>query len=198
MVQRPAKNDNVTVTRALLGPRARGRRAVLGLVKEKNIDQLFKASLVVKAVDGFLETAGGILLLVVSPATLNSIVATLTQHELAEDPRDFLANYITHLASTLSANTLMFASAYLLVDGGLKIFLAVAVIKKKTWAYVPALVFLSVFIVYQLYRFVYSGSLVLLLLALFDVLVALLVWREYVRSSKRRQPQAFDNHAQTE
>jgi uncharacterized membrane protein len=167
-------------------------------VKQKNIDRLFKASLMVKAVDGFLETAGGVLLLVVSPSTLNSIVAFLTQHELAEDPRDFLANYLTHLASTLSTNTLMFAAAYLLVDGGLKIFLAVAVLEKKAWAYVPALLFLSAFIVYQLYRFLYSFSLLLLLLALFDVVVALLVWREYERSSKRRQLKAFNNRAQTE
>ncbi len=106
---RPHRFDVMPVTRALTGLRARTRRAVHGLVKGKGKDQHFKASLMVKAVDGFLETAGGILLLVVSPAALNSIVATLTQHELAEDPRDFLANYITHLASALSANTLMFA-----------------------------------------------------------------------------------------
>ncbi len=84
------------------------------------------------------------------------------------------------------------------MDGGLKIFLAVAVLRKKPWAYVPALVFLAVFIVYQLYRFVYSGSMILLWLALFDVAVALLVWREYVRSNKRGQLRSFDNHAQTE
>jgi len=33
-----------------------------------------------------LEVSGGLLLLVVSPATIDRVVTSLTQHELSEDP----------------------------------------------------------------------------------------------------------------
>ena len=44
-----------------------------------------------------LEVRGGLLLLVVLPATIDRVVTSLTQHELSEDPHDVLA---THLLRT--------------------------------------------------------------------------------------------------
>jgi uncharacterized membrane protein len=38
-----------------------------------------------------LEVIGGLLLLEVSPATIDRAVTSLTQRELSEDPHDFLA-----------------------------------------------------------------------------------------------------------
>jgi len=48
-------------------------------------------ALILKGVDGLLELVGGVLLLVVSPDTINRWAQRVTQHELTEDPRDFVA-----------------------------------------------------------------------------------------------------------
>src|SRR5579859_5424885 len=57
------------------------------------LDRAFLIGIVLKGLDGVLEVAGGILLLLVSPGTIDRITGALTQHELSEDPHDFLANH---------------------------------------------------------------------------------------------------------
>ncbi len=160
----------------------------MGSTKKNRIFRFYQGSLIVKGINGFLETAGGILLLTMSPSSLDAIVSFLTQREFVEDPRDLIANALRQFVSTLPASALLLASIYLFVEGGLKVFLAVALLRRKTWAYVPALLFLSGFIGYQMYRFLYSGSLIFLPLASWDVLVALLVWHEYRRSAAEGKP----------
>ena len=53
--------------------------------------RIFAVSVLIKGVDGVLETIGGILLMFVSPKALNSLVIFLTAHELSEDPDDWFA-----------------------------------------------------------------------------------------------------------
>lgn len=52
------------------------------------LNRIFVIGLWGKAIDGVLELIGGILLLVILPATLHHLVIVLTQHELVEDPHD--------------------------------------------------------------------------------------------------------------
>jgi uncharacterized membrane protein len=65
---------------------------------------LFDISVISKGVDGALEIVGGALLYLVSPAHLHSLVRMLTQHELSEDPNDFLAGYLLQAAQHLSTD----------------------------------------------------------------------------------------------
>ena len=67
--------------------------------REHILHSIFTFGVWMKAVDGGLEIAGGLILLVISPATLNRIVATLTQHELVEDPHDLIATIARHTAA---------------------------------------------------------------------------------------------------
>jgi len=53
-------------------------------------ERVFEVGILLKALDGLLEIAGGILLLFIKPELVNHLAATLTQREPAEDPRDFL------------------------------------------------------------------------------------------------------------
>jgi len=48
------------------------------------LDQTFEVGIILKGLDGLLEVIGGLLLLVVSPATIDRLVTSLTQHELSE------------------------------------------------------------------------------------------------------------------
>jgi uncharacterized membrane protein len=143
---------------------------------------------ILKGLDGALEIVGGLLLLFVSPATIHSIVRWLTQHELSQDPHDFIANHVLRSTQDLSRATTVFAAIYLLSHGVAKVVLVVAVLRDQTWAYPAIIALLLGFIAYQLYRLVVDPTVGLLLLTLFDAFVVVLTWKEYqARHGHRRR-----------
>ena len=68
------------------------------------LDRLFEIGIILKGLDGILKTIGGLLLLAVTPATINRLVASVTQHELSEDPNDFIASHLLRYAQGLSGS----------------------------------------------------------------------------------------------
>ena len=61
----------------------------------------------------------------------------------------------------------------------IKLALVVALLREWRAAYPVAIAVLGVFVGYEVYRAVRTGSLLLPFLAAFDVAVIVLVWREY-------------------
>ncbi len=151
---------------------------------KSTLDRLYRIGLWIKGIDGVLEMAGGLFLLVVSQPQLGQLVTFLTQRELTEDRSDWIANHLRDAVSQLSPNTKLFASVYLLGHGVIKLFLMVGLVRGWPWSYRPAIAFLLVFIGYQVYRMSLHFSLALLLVSVMDSVIALLVWREY-RSTYR-------------
>lgn len=143
------------------------------------LDLTFRIGLVLKGVDGVLELAGGVLLLVVSPGQLGAMARFLTQHELSEDPNDVVANAVLRLAGSLSVSVALFGAVYLLVHGLVKVVLVWAVLRQRMWAYPWMIGFLVLFIGYQGYQLVVAFSWPLALLTVFDVVIVSLTWREY-------------------
>ncbi|HET7637374.1 MAG TPA: DUF2127 domain-containing protein [Ktedonobacteraceae bacterium] len=150
------------------------------------LDRIFDISLILKGLDGVLELVGGVLLLVVSPKQLTSIVILLTQHELSQDPKDFIATHLLAYVHMLSASVIMFAAAYLLVHGIVKIVLVVAVLKGQLWAYPWLIGFLVIFILYQIYRLILHVSVGLIALTLFDCFIVFLTVLEYRKHLQQR------------
>jgi uncharacterized membrane protein len=144
-----------------------------------SLHRLFQVAVVVKGIDGVLESIGGVLLLFVSPTALHRLVIALTQHELAEEPDDWLVMTLRHFAESFSVETRHFASAYLIGHGLLKIFLAVSLLRERLWAFPLALSVLMIFVAYQLQRFGRTHSTILLALTALDTVVMVLIWREY-------------------
>jgi len=155
-----------------------------------SLHRLFQVAVVVKGIDGVLEFIGGVLLLFVSPTALHHLVVVLTQHELAEEPDDWLVMMLRHMAETLSVETKHFASGYLIGHGTLKIFLAASLLRERLWAFPLALSVLTIFVAYQLHRFGRTHSAVLLALTVFDVVVMALIWREYRSRAEIVRPSA--------
>ena len=127
------------------------------------------------------------ILLFVRPATLDQLARSLTQHELAQDPHDFLARHVLHSAGQLTHGSTLFAAIYLLSHGIAKVVLVVALLRDQLWAYPATIALLGAFIAYQLYRLSYRVTLGLTLLTIFDAFVVWLTWREY-RSKRSRGP----------
>jgi len=149
--------------------------------------RLFRLGSWLKGLDGILELLGGVLFLLVSRSRLTSLVVTLTQHELTEDPRDFIANMLRQGVSHLSQNTKLFGGLYLLAHGLIKIILVAGLLRNKYLVYPLALIVLSAFIMYQVYRLSLGFTLGLCLLTIFDLAIILLIWNEY-RHIKRETP----------
>ena len=145
----------------------------------RSLDDTFKITVGLKGIDGALEVVGGTILLFGGPATLGHLVRTLTQHELSQDPHDFVARHLVHYATHLRHGATVFAAVYLLSHGLAKVVLVVAVLQRRTWAYPGMIALLGAFIAYQCYRLAYRLSLGLALLTAFDAFVVWLTWREW-------------------
>jgi uncharacterized membrane protein len=148
-------------------------------------DKAFRVSLYGKGVDGLLECIGGVLLLLISPETINRWVSRLTEGELSTDPHDFIANHLLNSAHHLTGASLTFGALYLLSHGIIKIVLVIEVLRNHLWAYVGLIGVTAVFVVYQLYRLTDKLSFGLIFLTVFDLIIIYLTQKEY-RSVKAR------------
>jgi len=149
------------------------------VLDEKRIHLIFQVSLFLKGAFAILEIIGGILAYVVPQQFILNIVAVLTQGELAEDPRDLVANYLLYAAQHLSMTTRHFAAVYLLGHGAIKLWLILGLLREKLWYYPTAMIIFGLFIAYQLYRFSFTHSVLLLLITVLDVVIIALTWHEY-------------------
>jgi len=161
----------------------------MGWFKPRDLlDRTFEVSIIVKGADGVLELVGGLLLLAVSPSMINRVVSALTQHELSEDPHDLIAARLVRLSHGLTGSAVAFAAAYLLVHGLVKVVLVTALLRNKLWAYPWLIVFLILFMSYQVYRIALLPTAGLIALTVFDAFMLWLTWREYRRQVERRKP----------
>jgi len=145
----------------------------------RSLDRVFRVSVILKGVDGALEIIGGVLLLVLSPSSIDRLARTLTQHELSQDPHDFIARHVLQATGGLRHGTTIYAGVYLLSHGLAKVCVVVAVLQDRLWAYPAMIALLGAFILYQIYRLYYDVTLGLSLLTIFDAFVVWLTWREY-------------------
>jgi uncharacterized membrane protein len=151
----------------------------------KLFDRIFEIGVLIKALFGFLEALGGILIAVSGHKVIDNLVVFITRQEILEDPNDFFANYLMKLSNDFSLGTQIFASFYLIFHGAVNIFLVVFLLRGKLWAYPWAIILFSVFLIYQIYKYINSFSLLLLFLIIFDIVVVLFISLEYVRHKKR-------------
>jgi len=141
--------------------------------------QAFKIGVLLKGFDGLIEAVGGITLLLSSKPDIEQLVKQLTHGELSEDPTDFVANLLVRISQHLSVHTQHFAGFYLIGYGAIKLGLAAGLLLGLRWSYPVALAVLTLFVAYQIYRITHTHSVVLLLLTLLDVVIVLLIFREW-------------------
>ncbi len=151
------------------------------LIAKKITHRLFIINIALKGLDGVVEFFGGILLFLTNPGAINHWIFILTREELAEDKSDFIANYLLKSADSLSVSGQHFGGFYLISHGIVKVFLVASLLRQRLWAYPLAIVFLILFIVYQVYRYTFTHSPYLILLTVFDALIVVLTQLEYRR-----------------
>ena len=152
--------------------------------ERSKIHVAFEIGVILKGINGLLELFGGCVLLVMGPQTIQVLVSRLTQNELSEDPRDFIATHLRAAAAHLSANAQLFAAVYLLAHGVIKALLVYGLVRDQLWAFPTGIAVFGAFGVYQIYRYAIAPSGWLIALTVLDVAVILLTWAEWRRVKK--------------
>jgi uncharacterized membrane protein len=160
---------------------------------QSTVHAAFRIGVFLKGLNGLLELIGGALLLWIPPSGIQKAVAALTQQELSEDPRDFIATHLREAVRPLSSNVELFAALYLMAHGVIKVLLVYGLLRSKLWAYPTAIVVFAAFGVYQMYRYVIAPSGWLIALTVLDAGVILLTWAEYRRLRVNRIPEPVGN-----
>lgn len=153
-------------------------------------DRAFRIGLILKALNGIVETAGGIVLLIIKPEQISRWATGLTRAELSRDPHDFIANHILKTAHDLNSGSLLFGAIYLLSHGVVKLVLVIEVMRDRLWAYGALIVTLALFIVYQLYRIIERFSWWMTLLTILDAILIYLTAVEYKRHKAWHESQS--------
>lgn len=152
---------------------------MMNRVEQSVLHRFFLITVWIKGIVGLLEVLGGCLLPFVSQSRLIEIAVLLTKPELAEDPGDSTALFLRYSAAHFGLAAQTFASLYLLSHGLIKILLVAGLLRQKMWSYPVSLWVLGAFVVYQCHRYTETHSVWLVLLTALDIVVILLVWREY-------------------
>lgn len=121
--------------------------------------QLFIISLILKALNALLELAASVFILFTGALTG---IFSIFFHSIVS-----------------SFHTQLFISAYLFIHGIVKILIVIGLFSRRLWAYKLAEIVLFLFIAYQMYQYIFTGSLWLLGLSIFDTLLLWLTWREH-------------------
>ena len=150
-------------------------------LSQATIDRYFRLTVFVKGFDGTLEMLGGLILFFIPISTIHGLVATLTTHEVAEDPHAFIAHFLINLDHKITPGYELIAALYLLIHGGIKVLLSYALLKRKYHYFPVAIVFLLLFLFYGVYLVGLNHSISLGLLCLLDTAVIWLTYLEYDR-----------------
>ncbi len=132
--------------------------------QEKRITEYFYISIIIKGIISFAEMVAGVLALFIPITVITNIFIPWAQAELIEEPGDFIATNLVHLATQLSFSSGTFIAIYLFSRGFIKFALIVALFKKQLWAYPASLIVLGGFMIYQIYQIITTFSWLLILL----------------------------------
>ena len=147
--------------------------------KYKLEHEFFRISIFLKGLYSFFEFLAGLILFFVTSKQIFIFIYDIFQSEFLQDVREFIINHMPHALGSLPESVKLFISLYLLSHGIIKLGLIIALWNEKKWAYPLAIVIFGGFIVYQIYRYIFQPSLVLLFLTDLDMVVIILTWLEW-------------------
>jgi uncharacterized membrane protein len=145
-------------------------------LQEKYYRGAFVGVNIFKGAEAVVQIVLGFLLLFTT--TVTRAILFLTDHELIEDPTDFIASHVQALLQS-TPHIQLFAGLYMLAFGTLKLFLIWGLLTKRLWTYPAALTFIGVVFIYQAANLFETHPILLAYLSLLDIIFAWLTWHEY-------------------
>lgn len=140
---------------------------------------LFKLSMWWRICYGTMRIILGLTLLTFIDVPLSHILRSVMRFELTEDPSDALFRILNSFLLTHPLSITYFLSAYLIFWGLIDIVLSINLLRNRIWAFPVSLWLIGVFILYELYRFSYTHSVILLAIIMIDIAIFWLIRHEY-------------------
>ena len=148
------------------------------------VDKLFFWGILIKSFIGFWEILAGAFFAISGQKIVNALGLYLAKQGTADDSDDFLLMYLQKITNDFTHNIQLFAAFYLMFHGLMNILLSVTLAKKKI-AWYPAIIsLLSLFVVYEAYRFFLNHSIIILGLIIFDIAFITIIVLEYRKGKK--------------
>ena len=146
---------------------------------------LFRAGMWLRITFGVLRTILGLTLLKLIDVPLIDILYMVMGYELREDPTDLIFTTINSFLQHHPMSVTYFLALYVFFWGVTEIVLSVSMLLRKLWAFPLSLILVGLFVLYEIYRFTHTHSLILLGVILLDSVILWLIWKEYkLRKSK--------------
>ncbi len=139
-----------------------------------------------KAFDGLLELALGILLFVFGPNGISRAAVWLTHEVSSDNMRSWLSDHLVRHTHAIGASSVEFAGVYLLVQGVVKLALAVALLREIRQLFPIGLGIMGLLVVSIGVEEVRHPSWGLHVLLVLNLLITFLIWREYVELKEGR------------
>ena len=150
-------------------------------------ERFFRIAIAIKGLDGALQVVGALILAFIPASTVSGFTHAVITRDLLGDPTGTLARHLESATENfLHGDTKTFAVAYLLAHGLIKLGLVWALARKIVRAYPVAALILSAFVVYEVWRAIHTHSIVLPFFAALDVIIIVLVLREYRQLKRER------------
>lgn len=152
-------------------------------LRNRIIHDFFLFTIILKGINGVWEIALGLAFLVFGRQTLSW--AAMAVHQVFAGSSGRLAGaYLQRQAENVSPGTQYFLAVYFLFYGLVNFFLVAALFRRKHWAYPVAIVFFSLFIVYQFWRVYLHHSGLLFWVTVFDIFLVWPIYLEYKNVKK--------------
>lgn len=146
--------------------------------------ETFEGAILLKGGFAVLEAGAGLSLWLIGPTPILHLIAWLNaMHPVRHG--DWLVTSLREAAQSFSVQAEHFFAIYLVAHGLVKLALVLGLFRRKRWAYPTSIVVMSLFVVYQMWRFSMTHALGLLALSVFDTLLVALIWREWRRLPRR-------------
>lgn len=150
-------------------------------------DRLFRIAVAIKGIDGGAQLLASLVLIVLPPTVVTGLANAAITRDLLGDPKGLLAAHLQEAAGHFAAGgTRWFAIIYLLLHGIIKLALVIALLRRVLPAYPVAVVVLAAFVAYELVRAVHTHSIALPFFAALDIVIIVLVVREYRQLRRER------------
>lgn len=147
---------------------------------ERLAHETFEGAILLKGGFAVLEATAGLLLWLIGPTPILHLIARINAVRPG-DGTDWLATTLLRMAEGFSVQAEHFFAVYLVAHGVVKLSLVLGLFRRKRWAYPTSIVVMSLFVVYQMWRFSLTHGVGLLALSVFDAFLVVLIWREWRR-----------------
>lgn len=156
------------------------------------LDRVFAVGVIIKGIDGAVELIVGFALLL-APNLIDAALDWIQGRARAGTSRadELVATLVGHADAQLAGGGTGFLIAFLIAHGVIKLVLVYALLRRILKAYPWAIGILIAFLAYQVFALVTTPSVAQVLFSALDVVIIVLVWREYRELRRPGDPEGY-------